>query len=85
MKHVHANASITALLLTVGRGNRMGGVDKGLQVFGGGTLAQNALARLRAQTLPPAEVLISKRQSMTRRILSSRSMTQYCSSHPGPL
>ncbi|MFV0679371.1 molybdenum cofactor guanylyltransferase MobA [Ottowia sp.] len=50
---------ISALVLAGGRGSRMGGADKGLQVFGGDTLAQNALARLRAQTLPPAEVLIS--------------------------
>lgn len=50
---------ITALLLAGGRGSRMGGLDKGLQSFGGLPLAQHALERLRRQTLPPAAMLIN--------------------------
>ena len=40
---------ITGIVLAGGRGSRMGGVDKGLQVFGGTTLVQNAVARLGPQ------------------------------------
>ncbi|KAF1047183.1 molybdenum cofactor guanylyltransferase MobA [Xylophilus sp.] len=41
--------AITGLVLAGGRGSRMGGVDKGLQAFGGATLAARALLRLRPQ------------------------------------
>jgi molybdopterin-guanine dinucleotide biosynthesis protein A len=37
---------ITALILAGGRGSRMGGVDKGLQLFNGMPLALHALTRL---------------------------------------
>jgi molybdopterin-guanine dinucleotide biosynthesis protein A len=51
---------ITVVILAGGRGARMGGVDKGLQLFQGRTLVENALARLRAQAPPaPSEVLIN--------------------------
>lgn len=40
---------ITGLILTGGRGSRMGGVDKGLQMHLGVPLAQHALERLRPQ------------------------------------
>jgi molybdopterin-guanine dinucleotide biosynthesis protein A len=50
---------ITAVLLAGGQGVRMGGTDKGLQLFCGTPLARHALQRLAAQTLPPAEVLVS--------------------------
>ncbi len=40
---------ITGLVLTGGRGSRMGGVDKGLQLHRGQPLAQHALQRLRPQ------------------------------------
>ena len=40
---------ITALLLSGGRGSRMGGVDKGLQPFNGLPLAHHALTRLAPQ------------------------------------
>jgi molybdopterin-guanine dinucleotide biosynthesis protein A len=52
-------APITALILAGGRGARMGGADKGLQVFNGTPLARHALLRLARQTLPPADVFIS--------------------------
>ena len=47
---------ITGLVLAGGRGSRMGGVDKGLQLHGGMPLAQHALLRLRPQV---ASVLIN--------------------------
>ena len=40
---------ITGLVLAGGRGSRMGGVDKGLQLHGGQALAMHALTRLRPQ------------------------------------
>ena len=40
---------ITGLVLAGGRGTRMGGIDKGLQLFRGQPLAQHALARLAPQ------------------------------------
>jgi len=45
---IHKNA-ITGLVLAGGRGTRMGGVDKGLQMHLGVPLAQYALERLRPQ------------------------------------
>lgn len=41
--------NITGLVLAGGRATRMGGVDKGLQLFHGQALAQHALARLQPQ------------------------------------
>jgi molybdopterin-guanine dinucleotide biosynthesis protein A len=40
---------ITGLVLAGGRGSRMGGVDKGLQLFRGEPLAQHAVSRLSPQ------------------------------------
>ena len=54
-----AAPAITALILAGGRGARMGGADKGLQVVQGRPLVQHALERLRRQSLPPGQVLIS--------------------------
>jgi molybdopterin-guanine dinucleotide biosynthesis protein A len=42
-------ADITGLILAGGRGSRMGGVDKGLQLFQGTPLAQHAFTRLAPQ------------------------------------
>ena len=44
-----AQNDITGLILAGGRGSRMGGVDKGLQVYRGRPLAHHALERLRPQ------------------------------------
>ncbi|WP_394788745.1 molybdenum cofactor guanylyltransferase MobA [Rhodoferax sp.] len=41
--------AITGLVLAGGRGSRMGGIDKGLQIFQGEAQAQRALQRLRPQ------------------------------------
>ena len=40
---------ITGIVLAGGRGSRMGGVDKGLQLFNGRPLIEHALQRLQAQ------------------------------------
>lgn len=42
-------SQITGLILAGGQGSRLGGVDKGLQMFAGQTLAQHALQRLAPQ------------------------------------
>jgi len=42
-------ADITGLILAGGRGSRMGGVDKGLQLFQGTPLVQHAFTRLAPQ------------------------------------
>lgn len=42
-------AQITGVVLAGGRGTRMGGVDKGMQLYGGLPLAQHSLRRLQAQ------------------------------------
>ena len=42
-------SSVTGLVLAGGRGSRMGGVDKGLQLFGRITLVERALQRLQQQ------------------------------------
>jgi molybdopterin-guanine dinucleotide biosynthesis protein A len=42
--------SVCAVVLAGGRGARMGGVDKGLQLFRGQALAMHAVQRLQAQT-----------------------------------
>ncbi|KQW57647.1 molybdenum cofactor guanylyltransferase MobA [Variovorax sp. Root411] len=44
-----APVDITGLLLAGGRGSRMGGVDKGLQLFNGEPLALHAIRRLGSQ------------------------------------
>lgn len=44
-----ARADVTGLVLAGGRGQRMGGLDKGLQPCGDATLVERVLARLRPQ------------------------------------
>lgn len=49
-----------AVVLAGGRGLRMGGVDKGLQIFRGETLVAHAIARLRAQRgLVPQSIVVN--------------------------
>jgi len=48
-----------ALILAGGEGRRMGGLDKGLQAWLGAPLYRHVLARLQAQALAPAHILIS--------------------------
>jgi molybdenum cofactor guanylyltransferase len=44
-----ADPELTAVILAGGRGSRMGGLDKGLQLLGGKPLALHALERVRPQ------------------------------------
>jgi molybdopterin molybdotransferase len=53
--------SISGLVLAGGRGTRMGNVDKGLQPFGGSTMVEHVLARLRTQV---ASVAINANQNL---------------------
>jgi molybdopterin molybdotransferase len=55
--------SISGLILAGGRGTRMGHVDKGLQPFGGSTMAQNVLARLQPQV---TQLAINANQNLER-------------------
>ena len=57
---------ITALVLSGGRGVRMGGADKGLQPFRGQPLVCAVLERLAAQTLPPAHIAINANRNADR-------------------
>ncbi|MEP6971066.1 MAG: NTP transferase domain-containing protein, partial [Betaproteobacteria bacterium] len=47
-----ARAQVTGVVLAGGRGTRMGGLDKGLQLYGGEPLARHCLRRLQAQVGP---------------------------------
>jgi molybdopterin-guanine dinucleotide biosynthesis protein A len=47
--HPPSKEHITGCILAGGRGSRMGGVDKGLQLFRGQTLVQHAIVRLQPQ------------------------------------
>ena len=49
----------SALILAGGQGQRMGGQDKGWVRWRGTPLIEHALDRVRAQTVAPAEILIS--------------------------
>jgi len=49
--HPPAKHHITGCILAGGRASRMGGVDKGLQLFHGQTLGQHAIMRLQPQVL----------------------------------
>lgn len=60
-----APASVCALVLAGGQGRRMGGVDKGLQLFHGRTLTAIALERLRLQAGgAPGQIAISANRSL---------------------
>ena len=54
----------SALVLAGGTARRFGGADKGLQLLNGQPLIAHALESLAAQTLPPAEVLISANRNL---------------------
>ncbi|PUE49288.1 molybdenum cofactor guanylyltransferase MobA [Limnohabitans sp. 2KL-1] len=61
----HTAPAITGLILSGGRGSRMGGTDKGLQNFRGLPLALNTLMRLQLQSLPLQEVLINANRNLS--------------------
>lgn len=60
-------ASVGALVLAGGQGSRMGGLDKGLQIFQGRTLTEIAVQRLRLQTGgAPGQIAISANRNLAR-------------------
>jgi molybdenum cofactor guanylyltransferase len=61
--HAPSAADITGLVLAGGRATRMGGIDKGLAEFGGRTLIERVIERLRPQV---AGVLISANRNIER-------------------
>ncbi|MES2401742.1 MAG: molybdenum cofactor guanylyltransferase MobA [Pseudomonadota bacterium] len=64
---------ITALVLAGGRGARMGGVDKGLQLFRGQPLVQHALMRLADQEGGPLHgVLVNANRNPERYLLQAQ-------------
>ena len=60
-------AAVCAVVLAGGRATRMGGVDKGLQLFRGQTLVDIALARLRRQSAgEPGLIAINANRNQDR-------------------
>ncbi len=58
--------AVTGLILAGGRGTRMGGTDKGLQIFRGQPLALNTLERLQMQQGQAlAEVMINANRNLS--------------------
>ncbi len=87
MRQAPGAASITGLVLAGGRGQRMGGVDKGLQRFRGRPLVEHAIARLAPQV---HEILVSANRNVeTYAALAARVLVDDSSdaleSYPGPL
>ena len=78
-----AQNDITGLILAGGRGSRMGGVDKGLQMYRGRPLAQHALERLGPQV---HQVIVNaNRNQETYRALNVPVWPDEAPDFPGPL
>jgi molybdenum cofactor guanylyltransferase len=78
-----ASTTITGLILAGGRGTRMGGVDKGLQVLRGKAMIEWVLARLAPQV---DEVLINANQNIERYArLGHRVVPDHIAGFAGPL
>jgi len=78
-----ARNDITGLILAGGRGSRMGGADKGLQMYRGRPLAQHALERLRPQV---GQVMVNaNRNQETYRALNVPVWPDQVPDFPGPL
>ncbi len=77
------SAAVTGVLLSGGRGTRMGGVDKGLLPFRGRTMVEWVLERIEPQV---AEVLISANQNLDRYLaLGHPVLTDRVTGFAGPL
>lgn len=77
------SAKITGVVLAGGKGRRMGGVDKGLQLFRGRTLIESVLARLQPQV---SEILISANQNLsTYRKFGHKVTDDLVTGYAGPL
>jgi len=77
------NDAITGLVLAGGRGTRMGGVDKGLQMHLGVPLAQYALERLRPQV--GALMLNANRNLAAYGAMGAPVWPDEMAEYPGPL
>lgn len=78
-----ARADITGLVLAGGRGTRMGGIDKGLQLFQGEALAAHAVRRLRPQV---GRVLVNANRNFPAyEALGVPVVADSLPDHPGPL
>jgi len=74
---------VTGVILSGGRGSRMGGVDKGLLPFRGRTMLEWVLERIEPQV---AEVLISANQNLDRYLAFGHPvLTDRISGYAGPL
>jgi molybdenum cofactor guanylyltransferase len=77
------NDAVTGLVLAGGRGTRMGGVDKGLQMHLGVPLAQYALERLRPQV--GALMLNANRNLAAYSAMGVPVWSDEMAEYPGPL
>ncbi len=78
-----AREQITGVVLAGGRGSRMGGVDKGLQLFQGVALARHALDRLRPQVGPT--LVVANRNLPAYRDFGAPVLSDDLPDHAGPL
>lgn len=77
------DVAVTGVILSGGRGSRMGGVDKGLLPFRGRTMLEWVLDRIEPQV---AEVLISANQNLDRYLeFGHPVLTDRISGFAGPL
>ena len=74
---------VTAVILTGGRGSRMGSVDKGLQPFRGEALVAHGLRRMRPQVGPI--VINANRNADRYRSFGHPVVPDPMAGHPGPL
>jgi len=75
--------AVTGLVLAGGRGQRLGGVDKGLQPWRGRPLVDHAIARLAPQV---GEIMISaNRNAVEYASRASRVLADASGDFPGPL
>jgi molybdenum cofactor guanylyltransferase len=80
---ISARDDVTGLILAGGRGSRMGGVDKGLQLHRGRPLAALALERLRPQV---AKIMVNANRNLeTYRTMSVPVWPDEVPDYPGPL
>ena len=80
---ISARDDVTGLILAGGRGSRMGGVDKGLQLHRGRPLAAHALERLRPQV---GKVMVNANRNLeTYRSMGVPVWPDEVPDYPGPL
>lgn len=77
------HSDITGLVLAGGRGSRMGGVDKGLEIYRGRPLAAHALERLRPQV--DRLMVNANRNLETYRAMTVPVWPDETPDYPGPL